>query len=110
MDEDGWITAARLDEVPEGTATRVSLDGLDLLLTRHGERVFAVANRCTHQGAPLHRGPVRLSGSLAVVTCPVHGSRFALDTGQVLRGPAMAPIAAYETRVAEGEVQIRDRA
>ena len=110
MGEDGWIAALPLDQLPEGKPIRVSLEGVDILLVRDGDRLFATSNRCTHQGAPLHKGPVRFSGSLATVTCPVHGSQFALDSGKVLRGPATTPVAAYDVRVNEGVVQIRDRA
>ena len=110
MSEDGWLAALPLAELADGKPTRVSLEGADILLARDGDRLFATSNRCTHQGAPLSRGPVRFSGSLATVTCPVHGSQFALDSGKVLRGPATTPVAAYDVRVNEGVVQIRDRA
>ena len=109
MSEDGWIPTLGLAELEVGKPIRVSLEGVDVLLARDGDRLFAIANRCTHQGAPLHKGPARFSGSLATVTCPVHGSRFALDSGKVLRGPALKPVAAYDVRVNEGMVEIRDR-
>lgn len=109
MTDDGWIPTVALEELASGTSTRVSLEGLTILLARDGDRVFAIANRCTHQGAPLDRGPVAVSGSLAMVTCPLHGSRFALESGKVLRGPATRPVAAYDVRVSDGVVEIRDR-
>jgi nitrite reductase/ring-hydroxylating ferredoxin subunit len=76
-------------------------------VVRHDGQVFAIGDRCTHQGAPLHRGPVTFAGSPPVITCPVHGSRYALDTGKVLRGPATVAATAYDVRVDEGTVQIR---
>ena len=109
MSEDDWIEVAPLGDVPEGKATRVSLEGVNVLLARDGERVFAIADRCTHQGAPLSKGSIRFSGSLATVTCPVHGSQFALDSGRVMRGPATTPVAAYDVKVNDDVVYIRDR-
>ena len=109
MSEDDWIEVAPLGDVPEGKATRVSLEGVNVLLARDGERVFAIADRCTHQGAPLSKGSIRVSGSLATVTCPVHGSQFALDSGRVMRGPATTPVAAYDVKVNDDVVYIRDR-
>ena len=53
---------------------------------------------------------MKISGSLATVTCPAHGSTFGLDDGKVMRGPAMKPVDAYETRVVDGTVEIRTRA
>jgi len=110
VSEEDWIAALPLDELPDAKPTRVNVEGADVLLVRDGARLFAIANRCTHQGAPLHKGPARFSGSLATVTCPVHGSQFALETGKVLRGPAMAPVSAYDVRVNGDVVQIRDKA
>jgi len=107
--DDGWLSAGRLDDLPEAKAARVTVGGDTVLVVRSGDRVFAIGNRCTHQGAPLDRGPVKISGSLATVTCPAHGSVFGLEDGKVLRGPAMKPVDAYETRVIEGRVEIRPR-
>ncbi|HET7234866.1 MAG TPA: non-heme iron oxygenase ferredoxin subunit [Actinomycetota bacterium] len=109
MTDDGWIEALPLADVPDGKATRVSLDGLNVLLARDGDRLFAITDRCSHQGAPLSRGPVRFSGSLATVTCPLHGSQFALDTGKAIRGPATRPVDAYDVKVNGDVVYIRDR-
>jgi len=36
------------------------------------------------------------------VTCPWHGSQFDLDTGQVMRGPAVAPVRTYSARLDGG--------
>jgi nitrite reductase/ring-hydroxylating ferredoxin subunit len=107
---DGWTAVTRLDELPDATATRVDLDGLAVLLYRTDERLFAVGARCTHQGAPLDRGAVRVSGSEATVTCPAHGSVFRLTDGAVVRAPASAPVPAFEVRVADGTVELRPRA
>lgn len=89
--------------------TRVVVDGVDVLVIRDGERLFAIGNRCTHQGAPLDRGRVTFSGSLAQVTCPVHGSTFDIATGKVMRGPATSPEPAYDARVSDGTIQVRRR-
>lgn len=110
MSDDGWVAAGALDELPDGKGAKVTVGEATLLLVRSGDRVFAIGNRCTHQGASLDRGPVKISGSLATVTCPAHGSTFGLDDGKVMRGPAMRPVDAYETRVVDGAVEIRTRA
>lgn len=109
MSEGDWTAVGALVDLPEGRATTVEVAGVAVLVVRSGERVFAVADRCTHQGASLSRGPVSVTDSLASVTCPAHGSRFRLDDGRVLRGPAARPVAAYETRVEDGVVELRPR-
>jgi nitrite reductase/ring-hydroxylating ferredoxin subunit len=110
MTEDGWIRVMDLDELPEGRPTRTNLDGVAVLVYRAGERYFAVGARCTHQGAPLDAGLVRLSGSEATVTCPAHGSVFRLEDGRVMRQPAMQPIPVFDVRAREGGLELRPRA
>ena len=90
MSEQEWTAALPLDELPEGMPTRVSVEGVDILLARDGDRLFATSNRCTHQGAPLSKGPLRFSGSLVTATCPVHGSQFAFGHGQGAARPCHA--------------------
>ena len=102
-----WTPAVGLAELPEGKPIRVTADGSEILLYRTGERILAVSNRCTHQGAPLHRGVVRESGSLLTVTCPLHGSTFQLTDGRVMRGPATERLPVFESRVLDGTVEVR---
>jgi len=104
-----WEPVIGLDELTADRATRVQVSGLDVLLLKHGETIFAVANRCTHQGAPLDRGVVKASESVPTVTCPAHGSVFSLTDGRVRRGPASRPVQAFEVRMIEGAVEIRPR-
>jgi nitrite reductase/ring-hydroxylating ferredoxin subunit len=109
MTENGWIAVGTLDDLPDGKGHRVEVDDVTVMLVRSGDRVFAIANRCTHQGAPLVRGRVKLGESLATVTCPAHGSVFDLKTGRVLRGPATKPEPVYDVRVTGGSVALRAR-
>ena len=109
-DGGGWTAIGALADLPEGRGATRDVDGVTVMVVRSGERVFAVADRCTHQGSSLSRGRVRITDSLATVTCPVHGSRFRLDDGRVLRGPAARPVDAYEVRVEDGVVELRPRA
>ena len=59
----------------------------------HHGRVTAMVARCSHRGAPLDEGAV-VDGCLE---CPWHRSRFSLDDGSVVRGPAVAPQAIVAT-------------
>jgi len=76
-------------DVPIGSGTIV--DGT--LITQPSAGVFkGFVARCTHAGCALSA----VKGDAAL--CPCHGSRFGLD-GQVLRGPAMAPLKPRAIRV-----------
>jgi nitrite reductase/ring-hydroxylating ferredoxin subunit len=106
--DDGWIAVGPLEQLEDQRAVRVDVDGQPVMLARAGERFFAVASWCTHQGASLQRGPLKFGG-LDQVTYPVHGSVFGLVDGRVLRGPAMTPLRAYEVRVTDGRIEVRPR-
>lgn len=107
LDDDGWVAAVNLDDLPDRRPIRVQVGGAEVFVVRNGEELFAVGDRCTHQGAPLHRGPVKFGGSLRTVRCPLHGSMFSLADGKVMQGPATEPLPSYETRVVEGVLEIR---
>ena len=106
---DGWEIVGAFDEVRDGRATRIQVSGEPVLLYRSGDDLFAIGSRCTHQGAPLDRGVLRVAGSQHTVTCPAHGSMFSLDDGSVVRGPASRPVPAFDVRVEDGMVQLRPR-
>ena len=68
-------------------------------LTRTSKGVVAFSTRCTHAGAP-----TSLSGTQLL--CPAHGSIFNLESGEVIRGPALDPLKSYRTIEINGEVRI----
>jgi nitrite reductase/ring-hydroxylating ferredoxin subunit len=39
--------------------------------------------------------------------CQWDGSQFDITTGAVLRGPATGPLATYEARELDGQIQVR---
>jgi nitrite reductase/ring-hydroxylating ferredoxin subunit/uncharacterized membrane protein len=99
-----WRTALPDADLVEGEMKRVEVRGNPIVFLKQGDRVYAASATCTHVGGPLDEG--ELNG--ACVTCPWHGSEFDLRNGHVLHGPATADLHAYETRVSDGNVQIRE--
>jgi nitrite reductase/ring-hydroxylating ferredoxin subunit len=105
LESEEFVAAASLADLREGVLTRVDVSGVAVLLVRRGGRVAALAETCSHLGGPLADG--RLEDDS--VRCPWHGSRFSLEDGRVLEGPATAAQPCFETRVREGRVEIRRR-
>ena len=101
-----WTRVARDEDLAEGRPVCATAERYDILLYRSNGTVHALANRCTHAGAPLDEGTVDGGDE---VTCPWHGSRFRLCDGSVARGPATAPQPVFETRVRSGNVEVRLR-
>jgi nitrite reductase/ring-hydroxylating ferredoxin subunit/uncharacterized membrane protein len=98
-----WTATIPESELSEGRPTCVVADCVPVLLVRQGERIRALANHCNHRGGPLHEGTL----DDGTITCPWHGSSFDLETGSVERGPAASPQPAYEARLRDGRVEVR---
>ena len=90
-------------ELPEGALRQVTVGERQIVLARQGGRIYALDAQCTHLGGPLAEGTLE-DGS---VRCPWHGSRFALADGWPLEGPAAIPQPCFETRVRDGQIEVR---
>lgn len=90
-------------DLPEGQLTRARYEDTPILLVKRAGRVHALIETCAHLGGPLADG--KLEGD--TVVCPWHGSRFALETGDVIDGPSAFPQACLEARVRDGHVEVR---
>lgn len=95
--------AIALMDLAENTPKRVDVEGQPILLVRRGEMVYAVGAVCSHYGAPLEQGELRDD----LIECPWHCSLYSLRDGSYKRGPTTAPLPAYETRVLDGNVEVR---
>lgn len=67
-------------------------NGDPMLIIRLSEKEFAAYSAlCTHKGVE-----VRLPKNGEIV-CPNHGSRFRIDSGEVIEGKAIEPLKKFET-------------
>lgn len=89
--------------LPEGGMRRAEIDGVSVLLARRNGEIHALVETCAHMGGPLAEGTL-IDGS---VRCPWHGSRYALEDGRVLDGPSAFPQPCFETRVRDGQIEVR---
>lgn len=102
---------ATLREVPPGGRKRVMIAGRDIVLFNVGGEVFAIADRCPHQGGRLSDG--RLVGLVEaagpgcyawsrpgeIVRCPWHGWEFDLRTGRSRCEPTRLRTHTYKVEV-----------
>jgi nitrite reductase/ring-hydroxylating ferredoxin subunit len=68
------------DSLPEGAVGRAG----PWTVANRGGDLRAVSSRCRHQLADLSEGSLDKSGCLV---CPWHGSRYDLDSGEMVSGP-----------------------
>jgi len=76
-----FTEVAKVEELKSGTMKKVVIEGREILLARVGDKYYATDNRCPHMKGDLSQG--KLEGT--VVTCPLHGSQFDINNGQVVR-------------------------
>ena len=74
-------------------------DGRQILLIASGGRIFAIANRCPHEGYPLSEGTL---GPDCVLTCNWHNWKFDLRSGEAMVG--RDPVRTYVTEIREDEI------
>ncbi len=98
-----WTDAAESAELSAGAPKAVVVADTPVMLLRHGERVHAIHDRCSHRGCSLTEG--KIDGE--VVECACHGSRFRVDDGSVERGPATQAQPSFEVRESDGRIQVR---
>ena len=98
------VTVARLEDVPDGGATRVDVDGHRLSLVRIGTDVYVIGDECSHQDYSLSEGEVDADDR--TIECWKHGSTFSLETGEPDVLPATRPVPVYEVAVVDGDVVV----
>jgi nitrite reductase/ring-hydroxylating ferredoxin subunit len=78
---------------------------LRIAVARVGDQLYAFDDlcTCTDEHCPLSGG--LLTGT--TVMCQCHGSRFDIDTGAVLTGPASKPLRIYDVQEIAGHVKVR---
>ena len=99
---DDFVPVLAESELPEGGLRSVEYRGISILLAKRDDRIYALAETCSHLGGPLSEGQFIDSS----VKCPWHGSRFALEDGRVLDGPAVHPQPCLEARVRNGQIEV----
>ncbi|MFI5306136.1 MAG: nitrite reductase small subunit NirD [Polyangiales bacterium] len=78
-----WVCVGALSQIPQRGARVVETSFGDIAVFRtRDDEVFALDDRCPHQGGPLSQGLVHGRR----VTCPLHDTVVCLSSGRVLEG------------------------
>ena len=92
------------EALADSESLSADIDGLALLFVRCGPELYAVEDRCTHDGESLEGAEVES----CQVICPRHGAHFCLRTGEALTPPAYEPLKTYRVRVENGRILVED--
>jgi nitrite reductase/ring-hydroxylating ferredoxin subunit len=96
------IKVAETKDVSPGTGKEVQAEGRSIALFNVAGTFYAIENTCTHAGGPLGEG--ELGGE--VVSCPWHGAKFNVKTGEVLGPPARKGVQSYHVTVQGNDVLV----
>src|SRR5580698_4870436 len=95
-----------LEELTRRGRKLVRKGGRQILLIASGSQVFAIANRCPHEGYPLSEGTLGqgVGGGACVLTCDWHNWKFDLASGAALVG--RDPVRSYPVRLAGEAIEL----
>jgi nitrite reductase (NADH) small subunit len=103
MTDRQWLRVTAAHNIPPREGRAASVGGRELAIFNLGDRFLAVDNRCPHQGGPLCDGIV--AGQ--AVVCPLHAWKVSLETGEIVRPPAVSLcVETYPARVEAGIVLV----
>ncbi len=88
-----------------GVVERIEKVDVGPLAVYHiGSEIVVVSDTCPHAGARLSFGEVDVDDG--IVTCPDHGSRFDVTTGERVRGPADDGLETFRVVVEDNQVYV----
>jgi nitrite reductase (NADH) small subunit len=99
-----WRPAARVSEVRPNDVIGVTVDGIEMVVGRDGDRYFAAQRRCVHRGGDLVEGIV----SRGHLICPQHAWRFSTATG-CLADASQYCLVMYAVRVVGDQIEVDPR-
>jgi len=100
-----YLLACHVDDVADGTAKRVLLDGVPVAIVRSDGEVYAIHDVCSHANVALSEGEIEGR----TIECWLHGSRFDLVTGRPTGLPATQPVPVYPVKIDGDSVMVAVR-
>jgi 3-phenylpropionate/trans-cinnamate dioxygenase ferredoxin subunit len=99
-----WIKACEAKTLNNGDMIDFDYDEKKILISKVNNKIYATDRICTHAYADLSSGFVNEDET--TVTCPLHLSRFNLESGAPENLPAEEPLKIYSTEIRDGWVYI----
>lgn len=99
---DGYIEICALSDIPQREPLTIEIDGNPIAIGRVGDSFHALEDRCPHQGSSYEGGDIEDD----ILTCPLHGWRTNLVTGQSLDVPSIQ-LKTYPVRVSGGKLYLK---
>jgi 3-phenylpropionate/trans-cinnamate dioxygenase ferredoxin subunit len=98
-----WVDVGAAQDVTEARTLSVEIDDVALIVARCGSDLYAVEDRCTHDGEALAGAEIEA----CEIICPRHGARFCLKSGAALTPPAYEPLRTFKVREEAGRILLQ---
>ncbi|MEX2081024.1 MAG: Rieske (2Fe-2S) protein [Dehalococcoidia bacterium] len=86
-----WASAGRLEDYKDGMPKEIRMRTVRVVIVRMGDSAYALGALCSHVRLPLAGFPGSPIKPMPIqdgcITCPFHGARFEVDSGNVVRQP-----------------------
>ena len=94
--------ACAVDDVEDGSAVRVMVDGVPVAVVRSEGEIYAIHDVCSHANVALSEGEIEDQ----TIECWLHGSRFDMVTGRPTGLPATQPVPVYPVKIDGDDILI----
>ncbi len=105
-----YLEVGKTSEIAEGTMKSYIVQGNNILVVNYNGNYYAIGGKGTHMVGDLSKG--KLEGK--IVTCPRHGSKFDITTGESISGPKIGFLklktkkeSSYEVKIEDGKVKVK---
>jgi 3-phenylpropionate/trans-cinnamate dioxygenase ferredoxin component len=102
VSEIGYYPVCKVEELPPGERLFITFGDTPIVIFNIAGDFYAIADICTHDDGPLGEGEL----DDYEVTCPRHGARFDIRSGEVLALPAVRGVPTFPIRVHHGMIEI----
>jgi Rieske Fe-S protein len=96
----GWVAVANTADLPVGQGAVYSVNNKPVLVVHTQDGYHALSATCTHLGCI-----VFWSEQKGVIACPCHAAFFTTN-GDVISGPAPAPLPLYQVKVEGDQIYV----
>ncbi|SRR5258706_448323 len=90
-------------DFPLNMTKGVKVGELEVCIAHTNGGFYAFENQCTHAASLLSDSDIE-DGE---ISCPLHGARFNVTTGEAITLPAVEPLKTYEVKVEGDEVLVK---
>jgi 3-phenylpropionate/trans-cinnamate dioxygenase ferredoxin component len=95
-----WLDLGAAQDLTDEHSLTVEIDDVPIVIARCGNELYAVEDRCSHDGQSLTGADIEA----CEIICPRHGARFCLKSGAALTPPAYEPLRTFNVRQEGGRI------